>query len=60
MSGYSNPYVQALRFGESCTNVVNQANVGARGAASLLAELDREMEELEKAIQVLLLENWGE
>eukprot|EP00619_Florenciella_sp_RCC1007_P013565 CAMPEP_0205923106 /NCGR_PEP_ID=MMETSP1325-20131115/15638_1 /ASSEMBLY_ACC=CAM_ASM_000708 /TAXON_ID=236786 /ORGANISM="Florenciella sp., Strain RCC1007" /LENGTH=220 /DNA_ID=CAMNT_0053291261 /DNA_START=32 /DNA_END=694 /DNA_ORIENTATION=+ len=43
--------VQALRFGESCTNVVNHANVGAKGAASLLAELDREMKALEDAIQ---------
>ena len=43
--------VQALRFGESCTSVTNQANVGARGAASLLAELDREMAALEEAIQ---------
>lgn len=43
--------VQALRFGEACTNVTNQATVGSKGAASLLAELEREMSELEAAIQ---------
>jgi len=42
---------QALRFGEACGKVENRANVGARGAAGLLATLEAQIEELEATIK---------
>ena len=45
------PRNQALRFGEACGKVENRANVGARGAAGLLATLEAQIEELEATIK---------
>lgn len=43
--------IQALRFGEKCAKVSNDADINQAAMSDMLAAIDKEMDALEKAIQ---------
>jgi hypothetical protein len=48
--------LQALRFGEKCRKVVNEAGVNATAIQDIIESMDREIEQLEETIR--LKERW--